>query len=112
MTIETGPETATPQATPQDVLRAVFGYEEFRPGQLEIIQAVLAGRDCIAVMPTGAGKSITYQIPARILPGTGLVISPLIALMKDQVDSLTRMGFRATFINSTLSRDERSQRLA
>ena len=108
MTLE-APPTAP---TPQDVLRSVFGYEEFRPGQAEIIEAVLAGRDCIAVMPTGAGKSITYQVPARILPGTGLVISPLIALMKDQVDALTRMGFRATFVNSTLSREERGRRLA
>src|SRR5436190_15756903 len=88
--------------TPLDVLQQVFGYADFRPGQLEIIEAILGGRDAIAVMPTGAGKSLTYQVPARILPGTGLVISPLIALMKDQVDGLARTGYRATFINSTL----------
>ena len=68
----------------------VFGYDGFRAGQLEIIEALLAGRDCIGVMPTGAGKSITYQIPARVLGGTTLVISPLVALMKDQVDAMTR----------------------
>src|SRR5262245_23430024 len=79
--------------TPRDaraleILRSTFGYESFRPGQAEIIDALLAGRDCIGVMPTGAGKSLTYQIPARILGGTTLVISPLISLMKDQVDAM------------------------
>jgi len=89
----------------------VFGYREFRPGQRHIIDAVLAGRDCIGVMPTGAGKSLTFQIPARILPGAVLVISPLISLMKDQVDALTRLGFRAAFINSTLQPAERRERI-
>jgi len=88
------------------VLRGVFGYERFRPGQREVIDAVLAGRDCIAVMPTGAGKSLTFQVPARILPGTVLILSPLISLMKDQVDALRAFGFRATAINSSLSREE------
>ncbi len=83
-------------ADPQQVLETVFGYREFRPGQREIIDAVLAGRDCIGVMPTGAGKSLTFQMPAKILPGAVLVISPLISLMKDQVDALVRLGFRAT----------------
>jgi ATP-dependent DNA helicase RecQ len=72
---------------------------------------VLAGRDCIGVMPTGAGKSLTFQIPARILPGTVLVLSPLISLMKDQVDALVRTGFRAAVINSSLDRDERRERM-
>jgi ATP-dependent DNA helicase RecQ len=94
------------------VLRDVFGYPSFRPGQAEVIDAVLAGRDCIAVMPTGAGKSLTFQIPARMLDGTVLVISPLISLMKDQVDALLSLGFRATSINSTLDFDERRRRLA
>ena len=76
--------------SPRDVLRDVFGYDEFRPGQEKIITTVLGGRDCIGVMPTGAGKSLTFQIPARILPGTVLVVSPLISLMKDQVDALER----------------------
>src|SRR5688572_2746399 len=98
--------------TPQQVLQQVFGYSEFRPGQQHVIEAVLAGRDCIAVMPTGAGKSLTFMIPARILPGTVLVLSPLISLMKDQIDTLASLGFRATAINSALSFEERRARLA
>lgn len=93
------------------MLRQVFGFDAFRPGQEEIVEAVLAGRDCIAVMPTGAGKSLTFQLPARILPGTVLVLSPLISLMKDQVDALSALGFRATAINSTLDPVERAARL-
>ncbi len=100
-----GPEDA------RRVLRDVFGYPHFRPGQEEVIQALLEGRDCIALMPTGAGKSLTFQIPARLLPGTVLVISPLISLMKDQVDALTQLGYRATAINSTLEFEERRTRL-
>ena len=97
---------------PQHVLEAIFGYREFRPGQRRIIDAVLAGRDCIGVMPTGAGKSLTFQVPAKILPGAVLVLSPLISLMKDQVDALVRLGFRAVMVNSTLTFDERRERLA
>ncbi len=93
------------------MLTGVFGFEEFRPGQERIVNAVLAGRDCIGVMPTGAGKSLTFQIPARILPGTVLVLSPLISLMKDQVDALVRNGFRAAVINSSLDLDARRDRL-
>ena len=96
---------------PQEILERVFGYQAFRPGQREIIDAVLAGRDCIGVMPTGAGKSLTFQIPAKLLRGTVLVLSPLISLMKDQVDALERTGFRATVLNSTLDDEERRQRL-
>ena len=96
---------------PESVLRDVFGYDEFRPGQAHIIDAVLAGRDCIGVMPTGAGKSLTFQIPARLMPGTVVVLSPLISLMKDQVDALLDLGFRATAINSSLAADERRRRL-
>ena len=105
--------TATPHAarTPDDVLREVFGYTEFRPGQREVIEAVLAGRDCIALMPTGAGKSLTYQIPARLLGGTVLVISPLISLMKDQVDAVAGLGYKVAAINSTLDPEERRARL-
>jgi ATP-dependent DNA helicase RecQ len=99
-------------ADPQQVLETVFGYREFRPGQRHIIDAVLRGQDCIGVMPTGAGKSITFQIPAKILPGAVLVISPLISLMKDQVDALVRLGFRATMLNSSVEWDERRERLA
>ena len=108
------PQTSLALATPNDprtVLRDVFGFPDFRPGQREVIDAVLAGRDCIAVMPTGAGKSLTYQLPARILDGTVLVVSPLISLMKDQVDALRALGFRAAEINSTLDFEERRARL-
>jgi len=100
------------ESNPQDVLRDVFGFDNFRPGQREVIDAVLSGRDCIAVMPTGAGKSLTYQLPARMLDGTVLVISPLISLMKDQVDGLQGLGFDAVEINSTLELSERQTRLA
>src|ERR687893_397702 len=86
---------------PQNVLEEVFGYQAFRPGQREIIDAVLAGRDCIGLMPTGAGKSLTFQIPAKLLHGSVLVISPLISLMKDQADALDRTGFRPAVLNST-----------
>ena len=93
-------------------LQEVFGYHSFRAGQMEIIQAVMTGRDCLAVMPTGAGKSVTYQIPARLMGGLTLVISPLISLMKDQVDAMTEVGIRATFLNSSLGSGERSRREA
>jgi len=102
------PSTAS---SPEAVLRDVFGFVDFRPGQREVVEAVLAGRDCIALMPTGAGKSLTYQLPARLLGGTVLVISPLISLMKDQVDAVAALGFRVTAINSTLDPDERRSRL-
>ena len=89
----------------------MFGFDEFRPGQREVIDAVLAGKDCIALMPTGAGKSLTYQLPARLLQGTVLVISPLISLMKDQVDAIASVGFSVTTINSTLTFEERRARM-
>ncbi len=101
-----------PPSSPAEALRAVFGYAAFRPGQEPIVRAVLAGRDCVGVMPTGAGKSITFQLPARMLGGTALVVSPLIALMKDQVDALTEAGLRATYLNSTVEPDERRARVA
>jgi len=102
---------AGPALAPDAVLREVFGHERFRPGQEEIVRAVVSGRDCLGVMPTGAGKSLTYQIPARLLGGTTLVVSPLIALMKDQVDAMARVGLRATFLNSSLSPEERRDRV-
>ena len=108
------PESASPPmstSTPRGVLRDVFGYDDFRPGQLKVIEAVLEGRDCIALMPTGAGKSLTFQVPARLLEGTVLVVSPLISLMKDQVDALVDLGFRAVAINSSLEPGERERRL-
>jgi ATP-dependent DNA helicase RecQ len=93
------------------VMQDTFGYPDFRPGQREIIDAVITGRDCIGIMPTGAGKSLTFQLAARVLGGTTLVVSPLIALMKDQVDGLDQVGMRATFLNSSLDPAERSDRI-
>ena len=104
-------KAVTTSPTPDQVLRDVFGFSTFRPGQREVIEAVLAGKDCIALMPTGAGKSLTYQLPARLLRGTVLVISPLISLMKDQTDAVAGLGFTVTAINSTLSPDERRARM-
>ncbi|HWO11688.1 MAG TPA: ATP-dependent DNA helicase RecQ, partial [Polyangiaceae bacterium] len=101
----------TARATPEAVLHEVFGFKAFRPGQEAIIKSVLAGRDCVGIMPTGAGKSLTFQVPARVLGGTTLVVSPLIALMKDQVDALTEYGLRATFLNSSLAPEVRKSRL-
>ena len=95
----------------QELLKKYFGYDNFRKGQAEIIDQILSGRDVLAIMPTGAGKSICYQIPAMILPGITLVISPLISLMKDQVDSLNVVGIPATYVNSTLSDTEYSATL-
>src|SRR5581483_2812502 len=94
------------------VLRSTFGYETFRPGQERAVRAVLAGRDSLVVLPTGGGKSLCFQIPALLLPGLTVVVSPLISLMKDQVDTLVARDLPATFINSTLSRDEIAARLA
>jgi ATP-dependent DNA helicase RecQ len=87
------------------VLRRIFGYDEFREGQREIIEHVVAGGDALVLMPTGGGKSLCYQIPALVRKGTGVVISPLIALMQDQVDALRALGVRAGFLNSTLDFD-------
>ncbi|WP_080836736.1 DNA helicase RecQ [Cohnella massiliensis] len=94
-----------------EALRAYYGYDSFRSGQAELIRAILEGRDALGVMPTGAGKSVCYQIPAILLPGTSLVVSPLISLMKDQVDALTAAGIPATYINSSLSAQETNERL-
>ncbi len=91
-------------------LKQYFGHDAFRPGQQEIIEQTLCGRDAFVLMPTGGGKSLTYQLPALLLPGLTVVISPLIALMHDQVDQLRANGIAATFINSSLDSLERSQR--
>ncbi|WP_337174714.1 RecQ family ATP-dependent DNA helicase [Paludisphaera sp.] len=93
-------------------LRDRFGLSDFRPGQRDVIEAVLAGRDVLCVMPTGGGKSLCYQLPAVVLPGVALVVSPLIALMKDQVDALTQRGLRATLLNSSIDPAEQARRMA
>ncbi|MEH2960243.1 DNA helicase RecQ [Candidatus Merdisoma sp. JLR.KK006] len=97
--------------TPQDILKTYFGYDSFRRGQEDIIHSILEGRDALAVMPTGAGKSICYQVPALLLPGITLVISPLISLMQDQVKSLNEAGIHAAFINSSLTEAQVSKAL-
>ncbi|MEO5483943.1 DNA helicase RecQ [Bifidobacterium adolescentis] len=89
-----------------EALNRYFGYDSFRPGQSGIVSAILTGHDVLGVMPTGAGKSICYQIPAAILPGVAIVISPLISLMRDQVDALNDVGLPAAFINTTQTPDE------
>lgn len=96
--------------TPHDILREYFGYETFRTGQEETINHVLQGENALAIMPTGGGKSLCYQIPGIYHEGTALIISPLIALMKDQVDALTALNIPATYINSSLTLDERLHR--
>ena len=95
----------------QAALRRHFGYDDFRGVQPRAVSAALAGRDVLVLMPTGGGKSICFQIPALVRPGMGLVVSPLISLMKDQVDRLNRQGFRASFINSAIGTSESERRL-
>ncbi|GGW80118.1 ATP-dependent DNA helicase RecQ [Streptomyces lucensis JCM 4490] len=104
-TVTEGPGTADSETLA--TLHRVFGYEAFRGEQQEIIDHVVAGGDALVLMPTGGGKSLCYQIPALVRPGTGVVVSPLIALMQDQVDALRALGVRAGFINSTQDFDER-----
>jgi ATP-dependent DNA helicase RecQ len=94
------------------LLRARFGFPDFRPGQERAVRSVLEGRDTLVVLPTGGGKSVCYQVPAMALPGLTVVVSPLISLMKDQVDALTARGIAATFVNSTLSSGEVSERMS
>ena len=89
--------------TAQDILKQYFGYDSFRPGQDRLVQSILSGRDTLGIMPTGAGKSICYQVPALLLPGLTLVISPLISLMKDQVGALNEAGVPAACVNSAMS---------
>ncbi|WP_338559149.1 ATP-dependent DNA helicase RecQ [Erwinia sp. E_sp_B04_7] len=100
------------EALAEQILQDTFGYQHFRPGQQSIIQASLNGRDCLVVMPTGGGKSLCYQIPALIKEGLTLVVSPLISLMKDQVDQLLANGVAAACLNSTQTRDEQQEVMA
>ncbi|KFD21244.1 MULTISPECIES: ATP-dependent DNA helicase RecQ [Tatumella] len=97
------------QEQAQQVLRDIFGYQQFRPGQEAIIHAALAGRDCLVIMPTGGGKSLCYQVPALVSEGLTLVVSPLISLMKDQVDQLLANGVMAASLNSSQTREEQQQ---
>src|SRR6185295_11071336 len=93
------------------LLQERFGFDDFRPAQRQIVDLVLAGRNVLAVMPTGSGKSLCYQLPAMALPGLTIVVSPLIALMKDQVDHLHALGIPANVINSTVPRDVQRDRM-
>ena len=86
-----------------EVLRKYFGYSTFRKGQEEMVDCLLSGRDALGIMPTGAGKSICYQVPAILMQGITIVVSPLISLMKDQVNSLVQQGIKAAYINSSLN---------
>ena len=87
----------------RQVLKQYFGYEDFREGQARLISAVLGGRDVLGIMPTGAGKSVCFQVPALMAEGITLVISPLISLMKDQVSALNQAGIHAAYLNSSLT---------
>ena len=97
---------------PEPILKSVFGYDRYKPLQREVIENVLQKRDTLAVMPTGGGKSLCYQIPALIFPGLTVVVSPLIALMKDQVEQLRAAGVPALFLNSSLGPEEYQQNMA
>ena len=102
----------TAQVAALGALKRYFGYDSFRPGQSGLVDAILAGRDVLGVMPTGAGKSVCYQIPATLLPGVTIVISPLISLMRDQVDALNDAGIPAAYVNTTQGGDEQAMVLA
>ena len=101
MTQVASPGAGSRLSDPAEVLRRVFGYDTFRGSQQEIIDHLIGGQDALVLMPTGGGKSLCYQIPALVRDGTGVVVSPLIALMQDQVDALRGLGVRAGFLNST-----------
>lgn len=93
----------------REILKRQFGYHDFRLHQSDVIESLLAGRDVLTLMPTGGGKSLCYQIPALLRDGVGVVVSPLIALMQDQVDALQQLGIRAAFLNSTQDTDTRRE---
>lgn len=111
-TINSNLQIGTSPITPLQILKTYFGYDSFREGQEEIINTILNGRDALAIMPTGAGKSLCYQVPALLLPGITLVVSPLISLMQDQVKSLNEAGIHAAYINSSLTEGQISKALS
>ncbi|MBQ7859744.1 MAG: ATP-dependent DNA helicase RecQ, partial [Faecalibacterium sp.] len=94
--------------TPHQLLKRVFGYDSFRPGQADIVNRLLAGQDVLAVMPTGAGKSLCYQVPALLLPGVTVVVSPLVSLMQDQVRALVAAGVKAAYLNNSLTDSQKA----
>lgn len=94
--------------TKEQVLKRVFGYPSFRPGQADVVESILAGRDVLAVMPTGAGKSVCYQVPALMLPGVTVVVSPLVSLMQDQVRALVAAGVKAAYLNNSLTDNQKA----
>ena len=104
-------ETFDNMHNPLQVLKHYWGYDGFRPGQAEVIDSILSGHDTLALMPTGGGKSITFQVPALAIPGICLVISPLVALMKDQVKNLQKRGILSAFISSEMQHWEILQQL-
>src|SRR5579859_5933869 len=95
--------------SPQDILHSVFGYTEFRGQQQAIVEQLIDGGDALVLMPTGGGKSLCYQIPSLVRQGIGIVVSPLIALMQDQVDALREAGVAAAYLNSSLSADDQRE---
>jgi len=97
--------------TEHEVLQRYFGYDDFLPGQEDLISSITSGRDVLGIMPTGAGKSLCFQLPAMIFEGITLVVSPLISLMKDQVASLVQSGISAAYINSTLTSSQQKRAL-
>ncbi len=105
-------EVLNQESLAKQVLHETFGYQQFRPGQETIIETVLEGRDCLVVMPTGGGKSLCYQVPALVLNGLTVVVSPLISLMKDQVDQLLANGVAAACLNSTQTREQQQEVMA